>query len=355
MRAALMVAVLLIGGSSVGKGEQLRFVSPLERSQPIGLTPVEIATSIEAVDRVDFFVGERLIGAARSAPFRLIHDFGVEGRSTSVSAVVHFGGFTQQSRITIALLPLTLDQTLTVNLVEVPLRVRSRRPLRAEDLQLTEDGRRQEIVELRQSRLPSSFVFVVDRSLSMDGGRLEAAIEAVDTFRATMLPDDDASIILFNQRVERAVPLTAGRTTAAHLGELTPSGGTSLRDALVSIERQRRTHVVVITDGDDRNSAADPASTIRHIAGRDVTIHSIVFGSDSPFLRQLAERSGGIHRRSSAARLGEVMADLAADINGRVTAIYQSSNHGSGWRTIAVKPRRSGMSLLTVRKGYYSE
>jgi len=49
------------------------------------------------------------------------------------------------------------------------------------------------------------------------------------------------------------------------------------------------------------------------------------------------------------------LARLLNDINSRYLVIYQSKSTSPGWRSIDVEPRRTGVTIVSARKGYYAE
>src|SRR5260370_28288648 len=67
------VSIGIIVGAIVAS---ITFVSPQQGSQAIGVQPIEITTTISGVNRVEFYVDGNLVGVARQAPFRILHDFG---------------------------------------------------------------------------------------------------------------------------------------------------------------------------------------------------------------------------------------------------------------------------------------
>src|SRR5687768_10078629 len=153
---------------------EVRIIAPVNGSQVAGATLLE-ATVDTAVARVEFMVDGRLVGVARKAPYRLVHDFGADLAAHTITAVAHSTDFRSSQRAEIKTLSLTTSDALTVNLVELPLVISSRTAVRATDIDVRENGRQQKVDELRRARGASHFVFVVDRSLSMKGGKLEAS------------------------------------------------------------------------------------------------------------------------------------------------------------------------------------
>ena len=329
----------------------LTFVSPLPGSQAIGVQPLEVTTSAAKVDRVDFYVDGVLAGVARKPPYRIAYDFGTTLLPRTVTAKVWTNGYTDSESATVTTAALSANDTLNVDLVEVPLRARSSRALRAGDLRLLENGVEQTIREVRQERPAAHFAFIVDRSLSMGDGKLEAALRAVEEARKLLRVGDTASITFFNHNVSKAVAL--GSSGPRVLGA---SGGTSLRDAVASVASKQRTYAIVITDGGDRNSQLTEEQALRKISGTKTIVNAIVLGaSHTSFLDRATSNTGGAVVAASKENVARELARIFSDINSRYLVVYQSQGTKRGWRTIEVKPRTNAVAITSARKGYFAE
>ncbi len=342
----LLVAVFVVLGALSAEAS-VRFVAPLEGSQMVGPAAIEVTTDARAVDRVEFRVDGVLVGVARQAPFRIAHDFGTSLVSRTIEAKVFSNGYRTVEEAKIVTAALTAGDSITVDLVEVPLRIRSARMVTAADLRVRENAVDQTIREVKPGRGPAHFAFVVDRSLSMGGGRLDSALKAIDAARGLLRPDDTASLILFNHNVSKAEPLSSGT------GGVVPSGGTALRDALASISAVRRTYTIVITDGGDRNSVLTEEQALRRISGTKSMITAIVLGQPDSFLQRSTRNTGGTLVRTPDVK--RAVREALLDINSRYTLVYQSHGTRNGWRTITVAPRRRDVVVLASRKGYFAE
>jgi hypothetical protein len=353
VRSLLSVTVFLFASAMAAQG--VTFVSRLEGAQALGPAVLEVTTSATAVDRVDFYVDGALAGVARKPPYRIAFDFGTTQAPRTVMAQVWSGGFRTTATATVTTAGMSVNDTLHVDLVEVPVRVRSskRASLSAADFQVRENGVAQTVRDVRMERPAAHFAFIVDRSLSMDGGKLEAALHAVERGLAQLRPGDTASLVLFNHHVETARQIARGDHLSA--GDLTPSGGTSLRDALASAASGERTYAIAITDGGDRNSELSEEEALRKISGTRTIVNAVVLGSShARFLDRAASNTGGSVVEATARSAGGEVERILADINSRYLLIYQSSATTRGWRSLDVKPRRRGMEILAARKGYFA-
>jgi len=323
------------------------FVSPQQGAQAVGVLPIEVATTAANVDRVEFFIDGVLAGVARKPPYRIAHDFGTSLAGHEISATVFSNGYRTTESAKVLTAALTAGETMNVDLVEVPMRVRALRPLRAADLRLKENAVEQAIRDVRAERGPARFVFVVDRSLSMGDGKLAAALRAIGSESTLLRPGDRAEVVLFNHNVMKAQPL-------AEVRDVEPSGGTALRDALSSIASPERTYAIVITDGGDRNSLVSAEEALRTISGTKMVVDAIVLGRGSRFLDEAARNTGGVIARAGAATIDRELRRIIEDINSRYTLVYQSHGNASGWRAIAITPATRGVEIVNARKGYFA-
>jgi len=345
--AVIIINVLL---AVAAHGASIVFVTPQTGAQVIGPAAIEITTAIANVDRVEFSVDGALAGVARKPPFRIAHDFGTSLASHTINAKVWSNGFRNSDEVTITTAALTAGETMNVDVVEVPMRVRSPQLLKASDLRVTENGIPQTIRELRADRGTARFVFVVDRSLSMGDGKLDAALRAITSESPLLRNDDRIELVLFNHNVTKSRPIRRGERIAS----VATSGGTSLRDALASIATRERTYAIVITDGGDRNSEISEPDALHRISNTKMIVDAIVLGSASNFLRDAARNTGGTLVTADAFTLQRALHALIVDINSRYTLDYQSHGNGAGWRAIVITPQRRGIEIVNARKGYYA-
>lgn len=349
----IFIAVLL--AAVIARGATVKFVSPQQGSQAIGPLLIEVTTDQQNVDRVEFYVDGALAGVARTSPWRIAHDFGSSLSAHEVAAKVLSNGYRTTDIARVVTAALTAAESIDVDVVEVPLRARAPRAITASDLRVRENGVEQTIRDVRPERGAARFVFVIDRSLSMGDGKLGSALRAVDKERKSLRPDDSATVVLFNHNVAKARALGRDEKLAEVFGEVVPSGGTSLRDALASIAGPDRTYVIAITDGNDRNSEMSEELALRRISGTRTVVDAIVLAGSNSFLENAAKNTGGAVVSANRDSLGRALHDLILDINSRYLVVYQSHGTKGGWRSIEVKSRRRGVEIVNARKGYFAE
>jgi len=350
--ARLIILSLLLAAPGVAA---VTFVSPLPGAQAVGVIPIEVTTDATSVDRVEIAIDGVLAGVARKPPYRVMHDFGTSLAPHEITARVFANGYRTTESASVRTAGITVSDSMTVDLVEVPMRVRSSRPLRTNDLRVVENKVEQEVREVRAGRDAARFVFIVDRSLSMGDGKLDAALRAIDEETKLLRAGDRAEIVLFNHNVSAPRPIAPGERVESLLGSIATSGGTSLRDALASVASRERTYAIVITDGGDRNSDLDEEEALRRISSTKTVVDAIVLGGTSRFLDRAAKNTGGETVRANSGTIDRELRRILLDINSRYTLVYQSRGNAGGWRAIAIRPRRRGIEVMNARKGYFAE
>lgn len=177
-------------------------------------------------------------------------------------------------------------------------------------------------------------VFLVDRSGSMRGDKLAAAVQAGLDFvnrlglRDAVLVGAFDSTLTFNPQ-----DFTTDRAALrAALSELSPGDNTSLRDALLEAatrltRRQApRRGVVVLTDGQDTTSRAEPVATLRALEEARVPVYAVVLGeeADHEWLASVAAATGGgVFAASAASDLLTVYQAIARRIQNEYVIAFE--------------------------------
>lgn len=164
----------------------------------------------------------------------------------------------------------------------------------------------------------SRFVYVLDRSTSMQGGPLRAVKAQLIASLEAIGPPQQFHILFFNTRVA-AFDLTGGGRRIAYgtvenkrraerfvLG-VTADGGTERKSALEAALRFRPDVIFFLTDDDTPMTPAQLAEVIGDAQGA-VAIHTIEFGKGPDhgrrnFLLDLAEQTGGQRAYVDTSRL----------------------------------------------------
>lgn len=356
-RVQLSIAVLLFALAASRLDAAVTIVSPAEGAQAIGSMPIVVETDLPNVNRLEIRVDGNLVGVLRKAPYQLMFNFGPDLQPRTIQADVFSNQYKNKQRAVVRTAGATISESLTIDAVEVPVKIDSSVVPRAGDIQIKENGANQQIRELKKKRSPMRFVFLIDRSLSMAGGGFEKELEAVDELVRKLGPEDSVEIVLFNHRVERAVKIARGTSVRTRFRNVTTSGGTSIRDAIASIAGAGPTTTIVISDGTDRNSFTSAEEALRRIGRANSTVYAVSVGESSPrsFLDRAASTTGGLHLQSTISSLSASLQKILREIESRYVLVYQSSARSRGWRTIEVASLRRGVRIVNARPGYFAE
>lgn len=161
-------------------------------------------------------------------------------------------------------------------------------------------------ITLNESMLPTSHVcFVVDKSTSMQGERIEALKTQLLSVLGSMRQSDHVSIVVFSDRAELLLSPTAIRDMIqieAKIHQIKTGGATEIFQGLQLgmdvLEKHLLSDVnliVLITDGQTYGDEDKCLELARVAAAKGVVIHAIGLGDDwnDLFLDQLVSASGG--------------------------------------------------------------
>ena len=161
--------------------------------------------------------------------------------------------------------PIVVDEVIDVGLQQLYVTVTDRRRARVIDLgpetfSILDDGHPQEIVTFEGGDIPITAVLVVDGSQSMLGAPLRAARSGVEAFALEMHDLDEASVLVFSDRLLRRTPFAGTPDEVlSGLDALEAIGGSAVHDHLYLAfklleERQGRRVVLLLSDGLDGHS-----------------------------------------------------------------------------------------------------
>jgi Ca-activated chloride channel family protein len=149
------------------------------------------------------------------------------------------------------------------------------------------------------------WTFVLDRSGSMDGGKITTLANGVSSTLGRMRTSDRFRIVTFN---DQAAELTQGyttvdaenvRNTIALVKGLQAEGSTALFDGLdlglKSVDADRTSGLILVSDGEANVGPTKHAEFLDLLRGHDVRIFTFMMGnsSNTPLLERMAQESGG--------------------------------------------------------------
>lgn len=161
--------------------------------------------------------------------------------------------------------------------------------LHKEDFALWEDDRLQTITHFSDERVPVSLGIVLDSSGSMEGAKWRAAESAIDRFMRELLsPEDEIFLMSFSDQADLVSDWTTDRDRIMRaFRRVYPRGGTAMYDAvaeaipLAQRGRHRKKALVIISDGNDTQSATDVRALRGLIRETEVLIYAIGIDSNS--------------------------------------------------------------------------
>ena len=248
-----------------------------------------------------------------------------------------------------------------------------------ERFQVYEDGALQDITFFTRTQLPIALSLLMDTSASMTE-RMETAQQAAIGFAERLRPEDLASVIDFDSRVEIRQGFTNSRDELSAAIRRTSAGGsTSLYNAIyISLKELgkiaaaatgeiRRQAIVVLSDGEDTSSLVDFDEVLELAKRSDTVIYSIGLRSrdirtrrgfrEADFvLRQLAQETGG--RAFFPQRVEDLAAiyqQISDELSSQYTLGYMSKNplRNGQWRRLVVRVDQPNVAART-KLGYYA-
>jgi Ca-activated chloride channel family protein len=160
-------------------------------------------------------------------------------------------------------------------------------------------------LDLKPLTAGSDTVFVLDASGSMQT-KLSTLAEGVSQALGKLRPEDRFRVVAFNQRATELVPLVPAtpdnvqRAIAAVRG-LKADRSTNLfagvREGLSTLDADRATSLVLVTDGVANEGVVNPADFHRLLRQHDLRLFGFLMGNSAnwPLMRTMADATGGFY------------------------------------------------------------
>jgi Ca-activated chloride channel homolog len=161
-------------------------------------------------------------------------------------------------------------------------------------------------VDLQPLTGGADYVFVLDTSGSMQG-KIQTLARGVKQALGEMKPDDRYRVVLFNDSAQELtngwVPATKENVlrTATDLEQLQAAGSTNIYDglekAMKSLDQDRVTSVILVTDGVTNTGILDPKEFAALVKKYDIRLFGFLLGNGSnwPLMQVITESSGGFY------------------------------------------------------------
>lgn len=322
------------------------------------------------LDRVEFFVNERLAATLYQAPFRQPLTMPSDHGLAYVRTVAYLVDGDRCEDHVYVNAPSTLEE-VDIQFVELYTAVtdHSGRPLvglGSDQFTVLEDGKQQKIDRFELvSDLPIHVGVVMDNSASMRPALRGTREAALRFFEQAISERDRAALITFNRFPHLAVKLTNDhRLLGGGLAGLTAEGQTALYDSLMfalyyftGVSGQRA--ILLLSDGKDEVSRFSFDETLEYARRAGVTVYVVGLKIGGPVgrshLTQLANETGG---RSffinDVDDLGPVYDAIQSELRAQYLIAYQSSNTSTddAFRAVQVKVGVPDADVKTM-SGYY--
>jgi len=279
-------------------------------------------------------------------------------------------------------LTMPADAQIRVTTQTVPLYVtvtdRDRRlvpGLVQEDFEVYDNGKLQPLTNFYNEPQPITAVVMLDTSGSMTLA-IDFVKQAAEQFLIRLLPDDQAKIGAFNDKLEvhpePGLPFTSNRDQLIRLmKELDFGYPTRLFDAVdYSIEQlqgvQGRKVVIVFTDGEDTSSRIGSGDVLDRARAEEVMVYSVgleneyfdgsrrVRTSPDRGLRRLSDETGGgffVLKFKEKDELGSTFTRVAQELHAQYVLGFTPETLDGKVHKLEVKVKRPGMTAR-ARKSY---
>ncbi|MEW5984071.1 MAG: VWA domain-containing protein [Acidobacteriota bacterium] len=250
--------------------------------------------------------------------------------------------------------------------------------LTSADFEVTDNGVRQQVNLFSVEEVPLTMLLVLDTSLSVQGAKREALLDAAHAALGGLRSGDRAGLLTFSHELHLASTIS-GDLDAVRMGldRMEPDGQTALVDGVhagtaVLQSDPERSLMLVFTDGFENASWLRPESVLDTLKRSDVVVYGVTTtplrslsqsaellgfrpSTKTFFLTMAAGISGGrVLEATSAERLRAAFAEIVEEFKARYLLSYEPRGAGGpGWHEVRVRLRRGKRGDMTTRPGYY--
>jgi Ca-activated chloride channel family protein len=255
--------------------------------------------------------------------------------------------------------------------------------LKKNNFRLYEDGVEQTITSFAQEDVPVSMGILLDLSGSMRG-KIDQVNKAALAFIRANNPQDQVFLIGFNEEVELLQDFTSDIDEITDALENTVvTGGTALYDAIhLGVQKAQtgvkaKKAIIVITDGEDRDSYYKLDELVVKVQESDVQVFCIGFMNSVPdkglfgrwsksvpekahdALQKIAEETGGkAFFPDKVTDMHSIVSEIASELRSQYSIGYFSSNNARDGTFRRIKIELGDVAVsdrhLRHRRGYYA-
>ena len=253
--------------------------------------------------------------------------------------------------------------------------------LREDDFAVYEDGKPQTVTYFAATSPPLDLMLLIDTSASMVGRMALAQDAAIELVR-TLKPGDRAGVVLFSHQLRKAHALSGDfAEVESAIKSAEAMGATAVYEALyvtlrdlararVDPGEQRRSAIVVLSDGEDNRSHVEFLDLLSEARRLTATIFTVLPG---PFpdaaimdatrvkpnamfeMRAIAEATGGrVFTPATMTDLGRVYQEIASELRHQYWLAYAPQPSPlDGFKRISVRTETHPGLRARTRSGYY--
>lgn len=220
-----------------------------------------------------------------------------------------------------------------------------------------------------QSSLPLRVALVLDTSASMTG-QFETEQEAVGGFlKQVIRREDRVTLFAFSDSIRAVIPINYNwHQVARRVRRLKPDGQTALFDAVCAAARSLaddtssvRRIIIVVSDGEENQSAATLPSAIASVLASGAVIYTVNAGNDftsdlakqgEAVLRNLSDATGGNYFKAApTGDVGPAFGNIRKELRSQYSIAYKPL-HFSAQQFHRVKVLVPNL-IVHCRAGYY--
>jgi Ca-activated chloride channel homolog len=255
--------------------------------------------------------------------------------------------------------------------------------LKKDNFKVYEDGVEQQIASFAQEDVPVSLGILLDLSGSMRS-KIDQVNRAALAFIRASNPQDQVFLIGFNEEANLLQDFTSDIDEITDtLENIVVMGGTALYDAIylgvqkAHTGKKSKKAIVVITDGEDRDSFYKLDEIVAIVQESDVQVFCIGFLNAVPeksifgrwsksvpekahdALMRVAEETGGkAYFLDKVTDIHPIVAEIASELRNQYSIGYFSSNgaRDGSWRRVNIDLDKKivSSSHIRYRRGYYA-
>lgn len=365
---------------------EVLFLSPAPATPIFGMIDVAVnVRSDEPIVKVFFTVDGKKAGELKKPPYRVAWDVGQENveHHIQVVATTLSGATALADRVSPAVV---VNEEINVALRTLFVTVtggdgKRVLDLTREDFRVIDNHTEQKLITFERGEVPFNAVLLMDTSESMRGPRIAASRAGVHAFLGGMKEVDEASLLLFSDRLLAATPFhNDKKPLEAVLADTPAEGGTAINDhlylALKLLDGQvGRGAIVLFSDGTDVQSVL----SMQEVLWKERRSQSLIYwlqlneegsrrtsissawrdfnANDREFRdlqRAVIESGGRIEGIDSISGVEGAFKEILAELREQYVLGYYPSNarHDGKWHEVQIRIRdRQGLQVR-ARGGY---